>query len=320
MALLELALSSTSTYPKRNPGVIATTDPIEACMGVNIRLNNDHNRALGQISEKLDVQYPDINHTTVKTSSGEKPVRELVSDDECRRCFLLSGNMASMGVCSDGSYGIQPGLVYTLFHVPARRAYGPSCRDSILTSSRGRRWKQQQESLWRRNHLKFGDSRPWSSSNDCKRVHVTPRLARNSALARSICRVLERGCNSYFNGLAGYRFDRYWHGTVEFPTSFVYGSTGIIAKTDAIEACKDLKKLSIWTVINRQALNHLMPFTLLELGRICSFNPGQKNTACLTRLDRNRALSRISDSIYSDASYATDSTEKLVRELVADDH
>ncbi|KAG2548462.1 hypothetical protein PVAP13_9KG186800 [Panicum virgatum] len=58
----------------------------------------DHNRALGQISERLNVQvsdvknviiwgnhsstqYPDVNHATVKTSSGEKPVCELVADD-----------------------------------------------------------------------------------------------------------------------------------------------------------------------------------------------------------------------------------------------
>ncbi|KAL8121897.1 malate dehydrogenase, cytoplasmic [Apium graveolens] len=55
----------------------------------------DHNRALGQISERLNVQvsdvknaiiwgnhsstqYPDVNHATV----GGKPVRELVADDE----------------------------------------------------------------------------------------------------------------------------------------------------------------------------------------------------------------------------------------------
>lgn len=59
----------------------------------------DHNRALGQISERLDVQvsdvknviiwgnhsstqYPDVSHATVHTSRGEKPVRELVSDDK----------------------------------------------------------------------------------------------------------------------------------------------------------------------------------------------------------------------------------------------
>lgn len=59
----------------------------------------DHNRALGQISERLNVQvcdvknviiwgnhsstqYPDVNHAVVKTTSGEKPVRQLVANDE----------------------------------------------------------------------------------------------------------------------------------------------------------------------------------------------------------------------------------------------
>ncbi|KAJ0245117.1 Malate dehydrogenase 1 [Hirschfeldia incana] len=59
----------------------------------------DHNRALGQISERLSVpvsdvknviiwgnhsssQYPDVNHAKVQTPAGEKSVRELVKDDE----------------------------------------------------------------------------------------------------------------------------------------------------------------------------------------------------------------------------------------------
>lgn len=59
----------------------------------------DHNRALGQISEKLDVdvgdvknvviwgnhsssQYPDATHATVNTISGEKSARELIADDK----------------------------------------------------------------------------------------------------------------------------------------------------------------------------------------------------------------------------------------------
>ncbi|EEC67171.1 hypothetical protein OsI_34036 [Oryza sativa Indica Group] len=67
----------------------------------------DHNRALGQISEKLNVQvtdvknaiiwgnhsstqYPDVNHATVKTPSGEKPVRELVADDEWLNTEFIS--------------------------------------------------------------------------------------------------------------------------------------------------------------------------------------------------------------------------------------
>lgn len=67
----------------------------------------DHNRALGQISERLNVQvsdvknvviwgnhsstqYPDVNHATVKTPAGEKSVRELVKDDEwyCKRLIV----------------------------------------------------------------------------------------------------------------------------------------------------------------------------------------------------------------------------------------
>ena len=59
----------------------------------------DHNRALGQISERLKVQvsdvknviiwgnhsstqYPDVNHATVNTGKEWKRVRELVSDDQ----------------------------------------------------------------------------------------------------------------------------------------------------------------------------------------------------------------------------------------------
>ncbi|KAG5221937.1 malate dehydrogenase [Salix suchowensis] len=207
-------------------GVIATTDPIEACMGVNIAVmvggfprkegmerkdvmsknvsiykaqasalekhaaddckvlviaNPANTNALilkefapsipektSHISERLDVQvsdvknviiwgnhsstqYPDVSHATVHTSRGEKPVRELVSDDKWlndefittvqqrgaaiikarKQSSALSaasaacdhirdwvlgtpkGTWVSMGVYSDGSYGIQPGLVYS---------------------------------------------------------------------------------------------------------------------------------------------------------------------------------------------------------------
>lgn len=64
----------------------------------------DHNRALGQISERLYVhvsevknviiwgnhsstQYPDVNHASVSTCSGDKSVKELVSDDKW--CLLF---------------------------------------------------------------------------------------------------------------------------------------------------------------------------------------------------------------------------------------
>ncbi|KAL6198757.1 hypothetical protein ACLB2K_028546 [Fragaria x ananassa] len=124
----------------------------------------DHNRALGQISEKLNVhvgdvknviiwgnhsstQYPDVNHATV----GGKPVREAVGDDQWLNTKFITvvqqrgaaiikarklssalsaansacdhirdwvvgtpkGTHVSMGVYSDGSYGIQKGLMYS---------------------------------------------------------------------------------------------------------------------------------------------------------------------------------------------------------------
>ncbi|CAL9213677.1 unnamed protein product [Arabidopsis halleri] len=128
----------------------------------------DHNRALGQISERLSVpvsdvknviiwgnhsssQYPDVNHAKVQTSSGEKPVRELVKDDawldgefistvqqrgaaiikarklssalsaassacDHIRDWVLGtpeGTFVSMGVYSDGSYNVPSGLIYS---------------------------------------------------------------------------------------------------------------------------------------------------------------------------------------------------------------
>ncbi|KAI0501277.1 hypothetical protein KFK09_016221 [Dendrobium nobile] len=128
----------------------------------------DHNRALSQIAERLNVhvsdvknviiwgnhsstQYPDVNHVTIMTKDGEKKVRELVSDDQwlngefittvqqrgaaiikarklssalsaassaCDhiRDWVLGtskGTWVSMGVYSDGSYGVPAGLIYS---------------------------------------------------------------------------------------------------------------------------------------------------------------------------------------------------------------
>jgi malate dehydrogenase len=124
----------------------------------------DHNRALGQIAERLDVpvstvknviiwgnhsssQYPDVNHAVV----GDKPVREAVADDayldgefikvvqqrgaaiikarklssalsaassacDHIRDWVLGspkGSFVSMGVYSDGSYNVPPGIIYS---------------------------------------------------------------------------------------------------------------------------------------------------------------------------------------------------------------
>ncbi|XP_075523858.1 malate dehydrogenase-like [Primulina tabacum] len=128
----------------------------------------DHNRALGQVSERLNVQvsdvknviiwgnhsstqYPDVNHASVKTAAGEKPVRTLVADVEWLNTDFITtvqqrgaaiikarkfssalsaassacdhirdwvlgtpeGTWVSMGVYSDGSYNVPAGLIYS---------------------------------------------------------------------------------------------------------------------------------------------------------------------------------------------------------------
>ncbi|KAI8003445.1 Malate dehydrogenase 2, cytoplasmic [Camellia lanceoleosa] len=124
----------------------------------------DHERALGQVSERLNVpvsnvknvnhsstEYPDVNHATIKTPAGEKPVRELVANDEWLHGEFITtiqqrgaaiikarklssalsaassacdhipdwvlrtpeGTWVSMGVYSDGSYNVPAGLIYS---------------------------------------------------------------------------------------------------------------------------------------------------------------------------------------------------------------
>lgn len=128
----------------------------------------DHNRALGQISERLGVQvsavknviiwgnhsstqYPDVHHAVVTNQHGEEPVQKLVGDDAWLRGEFIStvqqrgaaiikarklssalsaassacdhirdwvlgtpkGTWVSMGVYSDGSYDVPPGLIYS---------------------------------------------------------------------------------------------------------------------------------------------------------------------------------------------------------------
>eukprot|EP00244_Chara_vulgaris_P005839 TRINITY_DN22489_c0_g1_i3.p1 TRINITY_DN22489_c0_g1~~TRINITY_DN22489_c0_g1_i3.p1 ORF type:complete len:390 (+),score=72.26 TRINITY_DN22489_c0_g1_i3:167-1171(+) len=129
----------------------------------------DHNRALGQIAQRVGVpvikvknvaiwgnhsstQYPDVNHGVVENAEGvEKSIREAVADDEWLNgefikvvqqrgaaiikmrkfssalsaasavCDHVSnwikgtpaGTWVSMGVFSDGSYGIPAGLIYS---------------------------------------------------------------------------------------------------------------------------------------------------------------------------------------------------------------
>ncbi|CAI7784858.1 unnamed protein product [Closterium sp. NIES-53] len=143
----------------------------------------DHNRALGQISERLGVpvanvkntiiwgnhsstQYPDVNHAVVVTPEGEKAVRELVKDDawldgdfiktvQQRGAAIIAarkfssalsaassacdhirnwvkgtpeGSWVSMGVISDGSYGVPKDIIYS---------FPVTCKDGEWTIVQG---------------------------------------------------------------------------------------------------------------------------------------------------------------------------------------
>lgn len=128
----------------------------------------DHNRALGQIAQRIGVQvsdvknviiwgnhsstqYPDVSHAVVNAAKGSQSVKDVVADDawltgefittvqergaEIIKARKLSsalsaassacdhirdwmlgtpkGVWVSMGVCSDGSYDIPPGLIFS---------------------------------------------------------------------------------------------------------------------------------------------------------------------------------------------------------------
>lgn len=151
-----------------NALVLKELAPVVPAKNITCLTRLDHNRALGQISEKLGVhvghvrnaivwgnhsstQFPDVSHAIARTQHGEKPVRELIADEKwfkeefvsvvqqrgeavikarkqssslsaasaaCdhMRDWILGtqkGTWVSMGVCSDGSYGVPKGIFYS---------------------------------------------------------------------------------------------------------------------------------------------------------------------------------------------------------------
>ncbi|CAL5030691.1 unnamed protein product [Urochloa decumbens] len=138
--------------------------PVVPAKNISYLTRLDHNRALGQIAEKLGVhvgdvrnavvwgnQFPDASHATARTEHGERPVAELVADEKWFREEFVStvqrrgaavikarkqssslsaasaacdhmrdwvlgtpkGTWVSMGVYSDGSYGVPYGIFYS---------------------------------------------------------------------------------------------------------------------------------------------------------------------------------------------------------------
>ncbi|GIL58374.1 hypothetical protein Vafri_13439 [Volvox africanus] len=168
-ALAENASKDVKVVVVANPAntnalVLAENAPSIPRENITCLTRLDHNRALGQISERTkthvtgvknvtiwgnhsSTQYPDVNHGTV----DGKPIRAVVGDDawlngefittvQQRGAAIIkarglssalsaanavcnhvrdwvrgtpSGSWVSMGVVSDGSYGVQPGLVYS---------------------------------------------------------------------------------------------------------------------------------------------------------------------------------------------------------------
>ncbi|CAH9112660.1 unnamed protein product [Cuscuta epithymum] len=173
LALEKHAASNCKVLVIANPAntnalILKKFAPSIAAKNITCLTRLDHNRALAKIAEKVNVdtndvknviiwgnhsstQYPDANHTMVKTARGEKPVKELVTNDEWlntefidavrrrgeaiikarKASSALSAASAacdhihdwvlgtpkdtwvSMGVYSDGSYGVPSDLIYS---------------------------------------------------------------------------------------------------------------------------------------------------------------------------------------------------------------
>lgn len=98
MALL-LQVLVVANPANTNALVLKELAPAVPAKNITCLTRLDHNRALGQISEKLGVhvghvrnaivwgnhsstQFPDVSHAIARTQHGEKPVRELIADEK----------------------------------------------------------------------------------------------------------------------------------------------------------------------------------------------------------------------------------------------
>ncbi|KAH8516630.1 hypothetical protein H0E87_004831 [Populus deltoides] len=148
------------SIPVKNITCLTRLDHNRALSHISERLNVDVRDVKNVIiwGNHSSTQYPDANYATATTDSGEKSVRELVADDpwidseyinsvrergaEIIKARKLSsalsaasaacdhvhdwiigtakGTWVSMGVYSDGSYGIQPDIIYS-FPVTCQR-------------------------------------------------------------------------------------------------------------------------------------------------------------------------------------------------------
>ncbi|KAL0339306.1 UNVERIFIED_CONTAM: Malate dehydrogenase, cytoplasmic [Sesamum angustifolium] len=82
-------------------GVVATTDIVEACNGVNIAV------MVGGFPRKEGMERKDVMSRNVSIYKAQASALEQYAASDCK------GTWVSMGVSSDGSYGIPPGLIYS---------------------------------------------------------------------------------------------------------------------------------------------------------------------------------------------------------------
>lgn len=141
------------SIPEKNITCLTRLDHNRTLSQIAERLNVHNSDVKNVIvwGNHSSTQYPDASHATITTTSGEKSARELIADqhwlhnefittvqqrgDVILKVRKLSsalsaassacdhirdwlhgtpkGTWVSMGVCSDGSYGIQPGLFYS---------------------------------------------------------------------------------------------------------------------------------------------------------------------------------------------------------------
>jgi len=148
-----IAQVSAPNIPKENFSALTRLDHNRAkaqiALKLNINVSKVHNVAIW--GNHSSTQYPDVSHAFVETSEGKKSVSAAINDDQYLQGEFIStvqqrgaviikarklssaasaakaiidhmrdwifgtpeGEYVSMGVYSDGSYGIQEGLIYS---------------------------------------------------------------------------------------------------------------------------------------------------------------------------------------------------------------
>ncbi|CAL9752414.1 unnamed protein product, partial [Musa acuminata subsp. burmannicoides] len=177
------------SIPAKNITCLTRLDHNRALGGIAQRLNIHVSDVKNIIiwGNHSSTQYPDASHATVITQAGEKSVKELIADDKWLHDEFISfvqqrgaaiikarklssalsaasaacdhihdwvlgtpkGTWTSMGVYSDGSYGVPPASS-TPSLSPATKENGRSCRACASMSLHELEWMRQRRSSLKR--------------------------------------------------------------------------------------------------------------------------------------------------------------------------